>query len=120
MTRIAIIVGTKGRGSNMRAIVEACRLGRLNAKVSVVISPRAYTSALDSAEALGVKVEVVEDFENNLAQMLSENDVDLVCLAGYMRLIPAEVVRQYEGRMVNIHPALLPKFGGDGMWGMSA
>jgi formyltetrahydrofolate-dependent phosphoribosylglycinamide formyltransferase len=118
MTRIAIIVGTKGRGSNMRAIIEACRLGRLTAAVSVVVAPSAYTPAVDAAEALGAEVAIVEDFEANLAPKLEENNVDLVCLAGYMKLIPAEVVRQYEGRMLNIHPALLPKFGGKGMWGM--
>ena len=118
MTRIAIIVGTKGRGSNMRAIIEACRMGRLSATVVVVISPKPYTPAVDAAEALGAKVEVLENFEENLGRTLSENGVDLVCLAGYMRLIPADVVGQYEGRMLNIHPALLPKFGGTGMWGM--
>ena len=118
MTRIAIIVGTKGRGSNMRAIIEACRMGRLSATVVVVISPKPYTPAVDAAEALGAKVEVLENFEENLGRTLSENSVDLVCLAGYMRLIPADVVGQYEGRMLNIHPALLPKFGGKGMWGM--
>src|SRR5687768_1122442 len=118
MTRIAIIVGTKGRGSNMRAIVEACRLGRLNATVSVIVSPSAYTPAVDSAEALGVTVAVIEDFENDLAAVLTDNGIDLVCLAGYMRLIPESVVRAYEGRMLNIHPALLPRYGGKGMWGM--
>ena len=113
MTRIAIIVGTKGRGSNMRAIIEACRMGRLSATVVVVISPKPYTPAVDAAEALGAKVEVLENFEENLGRTLSENSVDLVCLAGYMRLIPPDVVGEYEGRMLNIHPALLPKFGGN-------
>ena len=118
MTRIAIIVGTKGRGSNMRAIIEACRMGRLSATVVVVIAPKPYTPAVDAAEALGAKVEVLENFDADLGRVLSENSIDLVCLAGYMRLIPADVVREYEGRMLNIHPALLPKFGGKGMWGL--
>lgn len=118
MTRIAIIVGTKGRGSNMRAIIEACRLGRLAATVAIVISPKGYTSAVDAAEALGAKVAILQDFDEELADVLADNKVDLVCLAGYMKLIPPDVVNDYEGRMLNIHPALLPKFGGKGMWGM--
>jgi phosphoribosylglycinamide formyltransferase-1 len=117
MTRIAIIVGTKGRGSNMRAIIDACRMGRLPATVAVVISPKAYTPAVDAAESLGARVEIIEDFENRLMKSLADHHTDLVCLAGYMRLIPELAVKEYEGRMLNIHPALLPKFGGKGMWG---
>jgi formyltetrahydrofolate-dependent phosphoribosylglycinamide formyltransferase len=118
MTKIAIIVGTKGRGSNMRAIIEACRLGRLRATVAAVISPKAFTPAVDTAESLGAKVVVLDNFEEDLGPTLEKLEIDLVCLAGYMKLIPINVVKQYEGRMLNIHPALLPKFGGKGMWGM--
>ena len=102
----------------MRAILEACRLGRLPATVAAVISPKAYTPAVDTAEALGANVVVLENFENDLAGALTDCGADLICLAGFMRLIPADVVQKYEGRIINIHPALLPKFGGKGMWGM--
>lgn len=118
MTQIAIIVGTKGRGSNMRAIIEACEGGRINAEVACIISPSESAPAVETARTLGAKVVVPEIFEAELAETLSAHEVDLVCLAGFMRLIPAEVVKTYEGRMLNIHPAMLPKFGGKGMWGM--
>ena len=118
MTRIAVIVGTKGRGSNMKAIVQACIDGDLNAVVACVIAPSSDAPAVETARSLGAKVVVPEDFDTELGEILSEYEVDLVCLAGFMRLIPVDVVRTFEGRMLNIHPALLPKFGGKGMWGM--
>ncbi|MDQ2987139.1 MAG: phosphoribosylglycinamide formyltransferase [Armatimonadota bacterium] len=117
MTQIAIIVGTKGRGSNMRAIIEACENGRINAEVACIISPSESAPAVETARTLGAKVVVPAIFDAELSEALSAHEVDLVCLAGYMRLIPIEVVETYEGRMLNIHPALLPRFGGKGMWG---
>ncbi|MEO7453552.1 MAG: phosphoribosylglycinamide formyltransferase [Fimbriimonadales bacterium] len=118
MTRIAIIVGSKGRGSNMRAIVEACQSGVLDAKIACVIAPSEDAPAVETALSLGAEVVIPADMDADLLGILQERDIDLVCLAGFMRLIPVDVVRHFERRMLNIHPALLPKFGGKGMWGM--
>lgn len=113
MTRVAIVVGSKGRGSNMRAIVSACQDGRLPARVVCVVCPK-ETPATAFAAAAEIPIVIPDDFG-----AMSDYRPDLVCLAGYMRLVPHEIVAQYEDRMLNIHPALLPKFGGKGMWGMA-
>jgi formyltetrahydrofolate-dependent phosphoribosylglycinamide formyltransferase len=118
MTRIAIIVGTKGRGSNMRAIIEACQAGALDAEVILVIAPSESSPALAVAAGLGVSTLAMQNFDRDLLTSLVRHDIDLVCLAGFMRLIPRDVVEAFEYRMLNVHPALLPKFGGKGMWGM--
>lgn len=112
----------KGRGSNMRAIAEACRDGLIEAEVAVVISQADDTQAVESARALGLEVAIVshkaEDYGPQLVKTLHDAKVDIVCLAGYMRLLPSDVLAEYDNRVLNIHPALLPKFGGKGMWGM--
>lgn len=120
--RLAVLVGTKGRGSNMEAIVRACKDGRLPIEVACVIAPSREAPALDRARLLGVPTRLIEaqgeQFAEELLDLLRKERVDLLCLAGYMRLLPAEVVRAMANRILNIHPALLPKFGGKGMYGM--
>lgn len=120
--RLAVLVGSKGRGSNMEAIVRACNDGRLPMAVVCVIAPSRNAPALDRARSLNVPVKVIEaegdKFAEELLSVLRKERVDLLCLAGYMRLLPAEVVRAMPNRILNIHPALLPKFGGKGMYGM--
>lgn len=118
MTKIAIIVGSKGRGSNMRAIIKACQAGELEAAVALVIGPSRDAPALQVAREMGMHAVVLDQFDAQLLGTLVEHKIDLICLAGYMRLIPEDVVETFHYRMLNIHPALLPKFGGKGMWGM--
>lgn len=118
---IGILVGPKGRGSNMVALAEACREGRVPAEVGVVVSPAGGTPAVDDARALGLCVKVVppeplETYGDRLKSVLQ--GVQWVCLAGYTRLLPLEVLQSFPNRVVNIHPALLPKYGGKGMYGM--
>lgn len=116
--RIGILVGTKGRGSNMAAIIRACQSGAVKGEVATVVAPSAEAPALEVARSLGVPVDVVpfnEDFAANLLKALKGCDV--VCLAGFMRLVPTEVLAAFPDRVLNIHPALLPKFGGKGMYG---
>lgn len=104
----------------MAALVTACHSGRVPATPVLVVSPKAGTPAVQRAEALGVPVAVLdpkdEGYEAALLEALS--GVDWVCLAGYMTLLPLSVVRAFDGRLLNIHPALLPKFGGKGMYGI--
>ncbi|MCW5941376.1 MAG: phosphoribosylglycinamide formyltransferase [Fimbriimonadaceae bacterium] len=119
--RIGILVGTRGRGSNMRALAQACASGRLAAEVGLVVGPRADAPALEVARAMGLPVRVhdftAEDAGPRLAEALSERRCRLLCLAGFLRLLPTEVLDAFPGRVLNIHPALLPKFGGKGMYG---
>lgn len=111
-------------GSNMQAIVDACKEGRLDAVPRVVISNNSESMALQRAKNEGIPGYHVsgrthpgaaEDRE--ILRILRRHDVDTVVLAGYMKRIGPETLAAYRGRILNIHPALLPKFGGQGMYG---
>lgn len=106
----------------MEAIVRACNEGRLPMEVACVIAPSMEAPALERARSRNVPMRVIEAaderFADELLAVLQQERVDLLCLAGYMRLLPAKVVRAMPNRILNIHPALLPKFGGKGMYGM--
>jgi formyltetrahydrofolate-dependent phosphoribosylglycinamide formyltransferase len=122
--RIAILVSGHGRGSNMAAIIDACQRGEIDGWVVLVIGTRREAPALQRASEKGVPTRVIsprnlseEEYAQRLLHALSEAKADLVCLAGYMRLLPTPVVQAYAGRVMNIHPALLPLFGGKGMYG---
>ncbi len=122
--RIAVLVSGHGRGSNMAALIDACQRGEIAGAVVLVIGTRREAPALQRAAEKGVPTCVVsprgldeEEYARRLLRRLEEAQVDLVCLAGYMRLLPAPVVHAYAGRVMNIHPALLPLFGGKGMYG---
>ncbi len=121
MIRIGVLVS--GSGSNLQSIMDACACCRINGQVSVVISnlPGAY--ALERASRKGVPTEVLshaeygtrEAFEEKLATVLNEYGVDLVALAGFMRVLSPYFLRKFPGRVMNIHPALLPSFPGLGV-----
>jgi phosphoribosylglycinamide formyltransferase-1 len=118
MKRIVILIS--GRGSNMRSIVEACAAERWPAAVVAVISNRPGAAGLAFAAQHGIATAVVDHtafasrdaFDAALAQAIDALAPDLVVMAGFMRILGAEVVRRYEGRMLNIHPSLLPAFPG--------
>jgi phosphoribosylglycinamide formyltransferase-1 len=115
-----------GSGTNLQAILDKTASGELNAGVAVVISNNSDSFALERARKAGVaavhwsekKAGSPERFVQGMMDVLRQFQVDLVVLAGYMKLVPVEVVRAFAGRMINIHPALLPKFGGPGFYGM--
>jgi len=113
---LAILIS--GRGSNMDAIVRACRAGEIAAR-PVVISDRAEAAGLVNARALGVETAVLEGgrtagqaFEQSLGAALAARRPDVIALAGFMRILPAALVTRYVGRMLNIHPSLLPAYRG--------
>ena len=116
--RLGILIS--GRGSNMLAIAEACRQGRIPARVALVISNEPEAAGLGSAARLGIETQVIDHRESRdraahdrrMATGLRERNVDLVCLAGYMRLLSADFIRAHDGRIMNIHPSLLPAFPG--------
>lgn len=112
MTRLGILVGTRGRGSNMRRLIEACQEGVLPA-TPIVFLPSPDAPAGQVARELGVTTVNA----GNLPGAILGEELDLLCLAGYLRLVPAEVLAHLPRRVLNIHPALLPKFGGQGMYG---
>jgi phosphoribosylglycinamide formyltransferase 1 len=107
-----------GRGSNLVALLESLR-GSADAQVVLVLSNRPDTPALERAREFGVPAEALDDYRDGAEWLdrLERHRVDLVVLAGYLKLVPAEVIAAYRGRILNIHPALLPAFGGPGMYG---
>lgn len=117
--RVAILIS--GRGSNMAALIEAAKAADFPAEIAVVISNRADAAGLERARANGVATEIVESkpfgkdraaFEKVLEERLARHRIELICLGGFMRLFTADFVRRWHGRMLNIHPALLPSFPG--------
>lgn len=118
MKRIVILIS--GRGSNLEAIVQRCAAERWPAQVVAVLSSRAEAQGLATAAALGIPVQAIEpgahatrdDFDAALAAAIDARRPDLVLLAGFMRILGNAFVQRYAGRMMNIHPSLLPLFPG--------
>lgn len=117
MRRLGMLLS--GRGSNFLAIAESVRSGRLDADISIVISNRADAPGIEAARGLGLNALVIpsqgrvrEEHDRELMAALASAKVDLVCLAGYMRLLSPEFVRAFPRRILNIHPSLLPAFPG--------
>ncbi len=116
MMRVAVLAS--GGGTNLQALLDTCQ-GSAPARVVVVISNKATAGALERARKANVATEVLDDPSDGagIIALLRSYDTDLVVLAGYLKLVPEVVVQAYENRMLNIHPALLPSFGGPGMYG---
>jgi phosphoribosylglycinamide formyltransferase-1 len=111
-------------GSNMQAILDACKTGRLNASPCVVISNNSESMALQRAKNEGIPHYHISSVthpglreDQEILQVLRRHSVDTVVLAGYMKMLGPATLRAYRGRILNIHPALLPKYGGKGMYG---
>ena len=110
-------------GTNLQAIIDACKSGELNAEVCVVISNNSGSRALERARSEGIpafhlsSITHPQLLDDEICRTFEEHNVDLVLLAGYMRLLGPATLARYRGRVLNSHPALLPKFGGKGMYG---
>ncbi|HYH42676.1 MAG TPA: phosphoribosylglycinamide formyltransferase [Burkholderiales bacterium] len=116
-SRLAVLAS--GRGSNLQAIIDHFDgLGRL-ARVVLVASNRRDSNALSRASAASIPAVAftADDDGTQLLSLLREHRVDLVILAGYLKRIPSSVIEEFAGRILNVHPALLPDFGGEGMYG---
>lgn len=119
-TRHRLAVFASGNGSNFEAIAAACADGRLDAQVVLLVCDRPGAYVCSRAERLGVETFVFrpkeyaskEAYEAEIVRMLDERGVELVCLAGYMRILSRVMLDAYGGRIVNIHPSLLPAFKG--------
>ena len=125
MKRLRLGVLASGGGSNLQAIIDRSESGTLNADVVVVISNNSKSGALERARKHNIKACHISTYtEGNeesvdmvITEKMKENEVDIVILAGYMKKIGLKLLEAFEGKILNIHPALLPKFGGDGMYG---
>ena len=118
MKRIAFLVS--GSGTNMENLIKRIKAGEIRAEAAVVISNKPGAKALEKAVALGVKTVVIDHktyadraaFDQALSECLEKHKVDIIVLAGFMRLLTEGFVKRYQGRLINIHPALLPAFPG--------
>jgi phosphoribosylglycinamide formyltransferase-1 len=116
--RVAVLAS--GHGSNLQSLLDAFPGPSSPATIALVVSNRAAAGALGRAADRGVATATIaEDGEDaaRLLELLARHAIDLVVLAGYLKQVPERVVRAYRGRMLNVHPALLPSFGGAGMYG---
>lgn len=124
MTRKRVAILISGRGSNMRALIEAARADDFPAEIVLVVSSRMEADGLGIARELGVETALVdqvrfrrenrdrEAYDAELHHVLTRANVEFVCLAGFMRILSPAFVRNWQGRIVNIHPSLLPAFRG--------
>lgn len=126
MGKINLGVLASGRGSNLQSIIEATERGEVDAQVKVVVSNNSKAFALERARNHDIpalhlshkQFETTEEFNEALIGTLKKYEVELIVLAGYMKLISPKVVEAFRNRILNIHPALLPSFGGKGMYGI--
>jgi phosphoribosylglycinamide formyltransferase-1 len=115
-----LAVFASGTGTNFVAIAKACASGVINARVALLVCDKPGAPVLDRALELGVETFAFSakdyaskaDYEAQIVKLLDERKVDLVCLAGYMRIVGETLLKAYEGKIVNIHPSLLPAFKG--------
>lgn len=126
MNKLNIAVFASSGGSNLQAIIDGCAANKINANACVVISNNSKSMALQRARDAGIpafhfsakKIEDPIQLEQTILQTLLAHEADLIFLAGYMKKIGVSILRKYEGCIYNIHPALLPKYGGKGMFGI--
>ena len=125
MKKIAVLVS--GGGTNLQAIIDKIENGTIqNAQIEVVISNKKDAYALERAKKHGIKGECIspkdfekrEEFDNALLERLKAHNVDLIVLAGYLVIVPKNVIAHFRNRIVNIHPSLIPSFCGDGFYGL--
>ncbi|MBN1301414.1 MAG: phosphoribosylglycinamide formyltransferase [Melioribacteraceae bacterium] len=123
---INLAVFASGKGSNLNSILQKSFSGNLNAKVEIVISNRTQCGAFELADRYGIKKITVSDSEkegaisySELEVLFTEREIDLIVLAGYLKKLPESLVNNFKNKVINIHPALLPSFGGKGMYGMN-
>lgn len=120
MAKASLVVLISGSGSNLQAIIDAINSGQLDAEISAVISNKASAKGLDRAAAENITTHVVdhkdypsrEMFDKAMMDIIDPLDPDLVVLAGFMRILTEEFIKQYHHRLINIHPSLLPRYKG--------
>jgi phosphoribosylglycinamide formyltransferase-1 len=123
MLRIAVLAS--GGGTDLQSILDACETGQIDGKVALVISNNEDAYALERAREFGARAVFIdhrgktrEEHERELVHELIMHQIDLIVLAGYLRMFTPYFVNKYKNKIINIHPALLPKYGGKGMHGL--
>lgn len=122
--RLGILVSH--RGTNFQAIIDACEAGSLNAKVVVAISNNSESAGLERARAANIPAfhlsgrthPIHDELDAAIVEVLVAHEVDLVITAGYMKKLGGQTLQRYQNKIINVHPSLLPKYGGAGMFGI--
>jgi phosphoribosylglycinamide formyltransferase-1 len=127
MPKLSIAVFASGGGTNLQSLIDASRKGLFDGGIAAVISNNSGAYALERARNVGIAAYHIsgkvfperERLAGEMLKTLEKHNSNLIVLAGYMKLLPMEIVRKYKNRILNIHPALLPEYGGKGMYGMN-
>lgn len=115
MLNIAVCVS--GGGTDLQSIIDACEAGKINGQIRLVISNRKKAYGLERARLHGIQAEWIKD-EDEILKRFEEEKIDVVVLAGYLAIVGDKLIEQYKNRIINIHPSLIPSFGGPGFYGM--
>ncbi len=127
MEKLNICFFASHSGSNMQAIIDSVESGKLEAELKCLITNNSTCYAIQRAINHNIPYYHIsnlnhkdrQDFLNSIIDVIRRHNINIIVLAGYMKLLPKEIIDYVNGRVLNIHPALLPKFGGEGMWGMN-
>ena len=117
--RVAVLIS--GGGTNLQAIIDRLAAGELpHVELALVVSSRKNAGGLDKAERAGIKHIYIgkENFEQELIALLEEHEIDIVVLAGFLKILSSDFVSRYPDRIINVHPSLIPSFCGDGFYGL--
>jgi phosphoribosylglycinamide formyltransferase-1 len=124
--KVKVAVLISGSGTNLQSLIDSCADASFPAEIALVISSNRKAFGLERARNHSIPAVVMrrkdfgteQEYADEMLKRLKEHHIEIVCLAGYLKLIPSSIVRHFENRILNIHPALLPKYGGAGMYGM--
>ena len=117
--RVAVLIS--GGGTNLQAIIDRLAAGELpHVELALVASSRKNAGGLDRAERAGIKHVYIgkENFEQDLKKLLDEHEIDIIVLAGFLKILSSDFVSRYPDRIINVHPSLIPSFCGDGFYGL--
>jgi phosphoribosylglycinamide formyltransferase-1 len=124
--RLRVAVFISGSGTNLQSLIDSCADAEYPAEIALVVSSSKKAYGLERARKGEIPASTIrrkdfgsqDEFVEAMLGTLQNHRIDAICLAGYLKLVPSEIVRRFRGRILNIHPALLPKYGGKGMYGM--
>lgn len=117
--KVAVLIS--GGGTNLQAIIDKSAAGELpHVELALVVSSRKNAGGLDRAERAGIKHIYIgkENFEQELIKLLDEHEIDIIVLAGFLKILSSDFVSRYPDRIINVHPSLIPSFCGDGFYGL--
>ena len=117
--RVAVLIS--GGGTNLQAIIDRLAAGELpHVELALVVSSRKNAGGLDRADRAGIKHVYIgkENFEQDLIKLLEEHEIDIIVLAGFLKILSCDFVSRYPDRIINVHPSLIPSFCGDGFYGL--